>query len=126
MTMLRASGSPWRRLAAIGLVTASLVLPASDGHAAPETVPLAPEPGCSAAGEAPAALRPGLVRADRAARPAPRRRQGAARRSPPPSPPLAEELSPKAMRAFYTCATPRMRAVPVGRGWLAVGPVQRG
>src|SRR5690242_13909618 len=121
MEKLRASESPWRRLAAIGLVTAGLAVPGSAGLAAPiDTLPLTPGPGCGAPEGAPAALRPGLVKAEQAK---PRAQRPARKASPAPLPEAAEDPPAVLLRAFYTCAALPVLAQPVGHGWLAVGPV---
>ena len=135
MQTLCASGTPWRRRAAIGLVIAGLGVsgPALAGPI--DIMPLTPGPGCgvrSGAGQAaPAALRPGFVRAEltRAAKPVPRRmKRGVPARTrpaqPPSAPPPTVLLEPPAtaLHAFYACAALPLPAKP---GWLAVGPQRR-
>src|SRR4051794_32300273 len=125
MEKLRASESPWRRLAAIGLVTVGLALPGSDGLAAPlDDLSLTPGPGCGAPDSLPTALRPRLVRAERAKPGVPHRKRHAAPVAPVPQP--VEDPPAVLLHAFYTCAAVPLTAQRVGRGWLAVGPVQKG
>ncbi|TDH63544.1 hypothetical protein E2C06_06870 [Dankookia rubra] len=135
MQMLRASGMPWRRRAATGLVIAGLGMSGPALAGSIDTMPLTPGPGCgvrSGAGPAvPAVLRPISVRAEltRAEKPAPRRPKrtvpARTRPSEPPSaPPPTVLLEPPAttLHAFYACATLPLPAKP---GWLAVGPQRR-
>jgi hypothetical protein len=129
MQMLRASGTPWLRHVAIGLVIAGLGIAGPDALAepidtvppAPGVMPLAPGPGCGAQGGAhpavPAALRPALVRADRVK---PRRSKRAVPAAPAPVPP--PEPPAVVLHAFYACAT---LPLPTGPGWVAVGPLRR-
>lgn len=74
---------------------------------------LAPDLGC---GTAPATL-PG-----RTAEP---RRQGAQPRRPLDRGADAEQ-PPTLRRAYYTCTRTPLNAMPIGAGWLAVGPILRG
>ena len=86
-----------------------------------ETLPLAPGPGCGPQGgaqpAAPAALRPALVRAERAK--PPRRSKRAVPAAPRPIP--VPEPAATVLHAFYACAA---LPQPAGSGWKAVGPLR--
>jgi hypothetical protein len=89
-----------------GLALLGLALPGLGAAAGlSPAVPLAPVPGCGLAGGVPVAKPP-----------------------PPPhgrgAPRAAEEPPATVMHAFYTCTT--RPPLPVGHGWVAVGPVRRG
>lgn len=127
MKMLCASGSPWWRLATLGLVIAGLSIPIQEGRASPaEASALLAGPGCGVPGGVQPTLRPGLVKAERKAGRKPSRPTAP---TPTPTPELevAEEDPPAIlMHAFFTCASAASPARPVGQGWIAVGPVRRG
>ncbi|MDO9708952.1 hypothetical protein [Paracraurococcus lichenis] len=100
MEKLRASGTPWRRSVAIGLVIAGVLLAVPEGRAAPPgELFLALKAGCAAAAEAQATL---------------------------PARKTAEEPPAAAMHAFYTCPAGPVPVLHVGRGLLAIGPRLRG
>jgi hypothetical protein len=109
---------------------AGLAMPVSGGSAPLLDMPLpaasppaalAPGSGCGAPEAAPAALLPGLVRAERPKRPAPRRPRAAA-----PRPEAVEDPPAVLLRAFYTCAAGHWTSSRLGpAGWVAVGPLRR-
>ena len=76
---------------------------------------LAPGLGC---GTAPAVLL-GRISAQRPQRPR-QHRDGRRQAEATPAEPL-----PTLRRAYYTCTATPLTAVPVGAGWLAVGPLRR-
>lgn len=106
------SGPPWRRRAALAILLAGLALP---GNAGADPGQLAAPAGCGISNGWSVAVRPSLVRSD-AARPAAPRRPGLVPAAEPP---------PALRHAFYSCTVQPTLAVPVGAGWLAVGPVLR-
>jgi hypothetical protein len=78
---------------------------------------LVPEPGC---GTAPTVLL-GRVAAHRPSHTG-RHRPGRQQAEVAP----ATEPLPSLRRAYYTCTSTPLTAMPAGAGWLAVGPVRRG
>lgn len=123
MQIAHTGGAPWRHRFAIGLVVTGLgILGPAAMAASVDTLPLAPGPGCGILGgaqlAAPAALRPALVRAERAR---PRRSKRPMPVAPRATPVPAPEPAAALLHAFYACA-----ALPelIGPGWKAVGPMQ--
>ena len=124
METSRPSGPPWR-YASLAVLVAGLALPSSADALSLSPDHLATGPGCGVADGTMTRARPGLVRSDRPARVAPRQRQAA----PAPAKPVPEmpgEAPATARHAFYTCTSAPLFAVPVGSGWLAVGPLRSG
>ncbi len=110
-----------RKAFPLGLLAAGLALP-TPGSAAPPEIEapslVSPSLGCGAAPTSTALL--GRVAAQRQQPQRRGRRQQAA-----PAPAPAVESLPSLAHAFYTCATMPLTAMPVGTGWLAVGPIRR-
>lgn len=112
-----------RKAAPLALIAALLAFP-SNGDAAPPDIQapslVAPSLGCGAAPGTASLL--GRVAAHRHRhQPHRRHRQHRAEASPAP----AAEPMPSLNPAFYTCAATPLTAMPVGTGWLAIGPIRR-
>ncbi len=113
-----------RKAAPLALFAALAAYP-SIGDAAPPDLHapslVAPSLGCGAAPSSASLL--GRVAAHRQRhQPSRRHRQHRAEARPAPA---AEEPVPSLSPAFYTCAATPLIAMPVGTGWLAVGPIRR-
>ncbi|MDN3566841.1 hypothetical protein QWZ14_20890 [Paeniroseomonas aquatica] len=114
-----------RTLGAVGLAL-GVALPAGAGEPqldvqAPALV--APSFGCGAAPTTAALFNTVAAHRPTAQRRARRQHAGAARRA-PPAPPQADP-QPSLSQAYFTCSSTPLIAVPVGTGWLAVGPLRR-
>jgi len=112
-----------RRAAPLALIAALAGFP-SAGDAAPPDIQapslVSPSLGCGATSSTASLL--GRVAAHHHRhRPSRRHRQHRAEASPAP----AAEPVPSLSQAFYTCAATPLIAMPVGTGWLAVGPIRR-
>jgi hypothetical protein len=110
-----------RKAIPLALLAAGLAFP-SVGDAAPPEIQapslVSPSLGCGAAPSSASLL--GRVAMHRHRQQPPRRhRRHQAEASP------AAEPAPSLSQAFYTCAATPLTAMPVGTGWLAVGPVRR-
>ena len=107
----------FRDLASAGLVL-GIVLPAGAGEVSQDVQASAfIAPSCSVAPKT--AMRFKIVA---------HRRELAYRRATPRQQALAErpsEPQPSFSQAYFTCSTKPLTALPVGAGWLAVGPVRR-
>lgn len=148
-----APAPPWLRQTLLGLaLSLGASLPADAGPTEPELQApalVAPGLGCGAT-PATAALfsqvawpvaqpvarqQPSRQAARRQAQAAPRShgpRQATPRPQhrrhaevPPPRPAEPAEAQPSLSHAYFTCSTTPLVAIPVGAGWLAVGPMRR-
>lgn len=124
MENLGARAPSWRRCFRIALVAAGVaLLPAGPGEAA-ETggQQRLPSPGLGC-GQDGGAFGTGLLARARHAG-----KRGAKAKAPTATAPqpLPEEPPSLFLHAFYTCATVAPAPVPMGAGWLAMGPVRRG
>ncbi len=109
-----------RKALPLGLFAAGLALPTPGGAAPPEIEApslVSPGLGCGAAPSSTALL--GRVAAQRHRQQAQRGQRRQAEAAP------AAEPVPSLAHAFYTCAAMPLTAMPVGTGWLAVGPIRR-
>ncbi len=108
-----------RKALPLAFLGAGLAFPTPGGAAPPEIETpslVSPSLGCGAAPTSTALL--GRVAAQRQQ---PQRRGRREQATPAP----AAESLPSLAHAFYTCATMPLTAMPVGTGWLAVGPIRR-
>lgn len=112
-----------RKALPLVLLAAGLAYPTT-GNAAPPDIQapslVSPSLGCGAVPSSASLL--GRVSVQRQRQQASRRhRRQQAEASPAP----AAEPAPSLSQAFYTCAATPLTAMPVGTGWLAVGPIRR-
>ncbi|WP_043363355.1 hypothetical protein [Belnapia sp. F-4-1] len=112
-----------RKALPLAILAAGFALPSAGIAAPPEIAApslVSPGLGCGAAPGSTALL--GRVAAQRHRQHPPRRqRRHQAEAAPAPEAEPAAGLA----HAFYTCAAMPLTAMPVGTGWLAVGPVRR-
>jgi hypothetical protein len=112
-----------RKAIPLALLAAGLAFPATSDAAPPDIQApslVSPSLGCGAAPSSASLL--GRVAMRRHRQQAPhRQRRDQAEASPAP----AAEPVPSLSQAFYTCAATPLSAMPVGTGWLAVGPIRR-
>ncbi|MBL6076970.1 hypothetical protein JMJ56_03065 [Belnapia sp. T18] len=110
-----------RKALPLAVLAAGFAFP-SPGRAAPPEIAapslVSPGLGCGASPSSTALL--GRVAVQRQRQHPPRRH----RRHQAEAAPAAEPAAGLA-HAFYTCAAMPLTAMPVGTGWLAVGPVRR-
>jgi hypothetical protein len=110
-----------RKALPLAFLGAGLAFPTPGGAAPPEIETpalVSPSLGCGAAPTSTTLL--GRVAMQRHRQHAPRR----TRRHHAEAAPAAEPM-PSLAHAFYTCAAMPLTAMPVGIGWLAVGPIRR-
>lgn len=83
-----------------------------------------PNFGCGAAPTAAALFNTVAARRSPAPHRSQGRQQARTKRQSPPAPRQADP-EPRLSQAYFTCSSTPLIALPVGAGWLAVGPLRR-